>query len=85
MKLQITQTHINNGQRNRSNYCPIAPALKDTGWEYACVSSDIIYCTKSPAIGKHFYHSLQSQIFMQHFDNGLKVIPIEIELLETRN
>ena len=83
MKLQITQTNINEGRRNKSHHCPIALALKDAGWEYACVRPDIIYCRKYPAIGKHFYHSLQSQIFMQHFDSGLVVIPTTIELQET--
>ena len=81
MKISITAEHIKNGKRKDACNCPIALAFKSLGWEKATVGPSIISLLKTNC-AKHLKHSHQSTIFMHHFDQGLTVIPQELEILE---
>lgn len=78
MKISITAEHIKNGKRKDARNCPIALAFKSLGWEKVTVVPAIISLS-SATHTKHLKHSLQSNIFINHFDNGLTVIPMELE------
>ena len=78
MKISITAEHIKNGTRKDFCNCPIALAIKSLGWEKVTVGPKIISLSKNNHT-KYLKHSLQSTIFMQHFDNYLTVIPLELE------
>lgn len=80
MQLTVTKENILKGKPKDANCCAIALALKDAGWTYVSVGPNIIYCTKEPAIGKHFRHSLDSRWFMQQFDNGHTLYETKLEL-----
>lgn len=81
MQIQITAEHIKNGRAKDADHCPIALALKSLGWEKATVGVTIISLSRAGE-AKHLKHSHQSLIFMNHFDQGLTVIPMELEILE---
>ena len=78
MKISITAEHIKNGKRKDACNCPIALAFKSLGWDQVTVGPTIISLLKTNH-AKHLKHSLQSNIFINHFDNGLTVIPMELE------
>lgn len=81
MNLTITAKHLKEGKKCKCRECPIALALIDAGFEKACVGVEIIYAVKNHSL-EYFKHSQQSQIFMQHFDRGLTVVPQTLEILE---
>lgn len=82
-KIQVTRHHIDNGERNNCEKCPVARAiLADYGEDITYLSveqgtidiNDLVYATPASV----------SQ-FINYFDDGQPVEPFEFELGEPIN
>jgi hypothetical protein len=76
--IEVTSDHIKNGKRLESDCCPIALALKDSGWTYARVGSEWVevdnLCFTLPRSAKRFVSSV---------DSGRPVKPFRFKLVTT--
>lgn len=75
MQVTITQEHINNGVKNSATSCPIALALKDTGWRRPYVWSIDCYDRGPEPYMTKYLLSLKAQRFVENFDTGKPVQP----------
>lgn len=78
MKVKVTQKDIDNGKAKDCRTCPIAQAIRRTNPnKVIIVDRDIIY------IDKKLYSTPQkASTFINLFDDGDKVKPIDFELNE---
>jgi hypothetical protein len=77
MKVVVTRQHILDGKKVRTRACPVALALRDSGWKEPVVGVSICW---EDGVGKPFVLPLKVQSFTNRFDNGLPVEPFEFEL-----
>lgn len=74
MKVKVTAKHIAKGLSGSTQYCPVALALKEKGFENAFVF-------ETYAVVKGAYHYFRRGTkFIKDFDEGKKVKPCTIEL-----
>lgn len=74
MKVKVTAKHIAKGLSGSTQYCPVALALKENGFESAVVSE-----TYAIVKGTYYYFRRGTQ-FIKNFDEGKKVKPCTIKL-----
>ncbi len=80
MQITVTAEHIKNGVRKTACECPIALALREKFYD-AHVTSDIVQIKKKENDYWHEYRPAQRMIiFINHFDQGLTVVPTELEM-----
>ena len=77
----VEQQHIDNGEPNEPNECPIALALYDDGYIFANVTEDVITFTV-PGRGterskNYICEALPTEMeeFIEDFDNNADVVP----------
>lgn len=75
--IQVTQEHIEKGQRFEPFSCAVALALKDSGFESARVSESEIVCDCDI-----FPVPSSVRAFVGRFDRGEPVLPFSFELDE---
>lgn len=83
VKLEITQSHIDDGVRTDATLCPIALALKSIGYEAIQVGRSGVY-VPDPGHGNKtlLYLSTEATQFVHDFDHGFPVEPCTLELKE---
>ena len=75
MRIQVTQEHIDKGERMRGRQCPIALALRDAG------ISDPTVFTSSIDFGERTVVSPDDvEAFVRRFDAGNRVRPFWFDL-----
>jgi hypothetical protein len=76
LKVKVTQKHINNGKPRKAAFCPIALALKESGYKGVDVG-DII----NVKFGKFkpVYYNKRAEEFVSKFDDYQTVKPFEFE------
>lgn len=79
--IKLTEEDIASGRGYHGEYhaCPIAQHLKRIGFENLQVDNDYILASKD---GKSYKYKTptQAQVFIEDFDDGKEVVPIEFEL-----
>ena len=77
MKVEVTQEHIDRGQRKAHCYCPVALALKDVG-----VKEPVVFGGYFRALGDTEDTKLPPKVddFVLAYDLGLKVTPFTFDL-----
>jgi hypothetical protein len=73
--IDVTEKHIKNGIRLESDCCPIALALKDSGWTHARVTNDV--CEVDDM---WFSLPRSAQRFVSSVDSGRPVKPFRFRL-----
>ena len=82
MKIQVTRSHINRGERGQNKCCPVALALLETK-RFPYVSVNGIRIHTSPGSSKMGYELNEKiQKFIEKFDMGFYVYPFEFDLDE---
>ena len=81
MKIEVTQKHIDLGERESSCSCPVALSLSDLGWARPIVcwfAQDL----GAQGVKKHIRISLPEYVreWIDAFDRGCLVEPFEFEL-----
>lgn len=75
MLIDVTSDHIKNGKRLESDCCPIALALKDSGWGYARVMN-----SECEVDDMWFTLPRSAKRFVSSVDNGRPVKPFRFRL-----
>jgi hypothetical protein len=76
MKIEVTQSDIDNGLSCDSQYCPIALAVRRAGFTNVNVDESVI----SVGDGRLFEHDNERFDFLIHFDRNLEVEPFSFDL-----
>lgn len=80
MKIEVTQDDINNGQRSRCRFCPVALAIQRTFPDQLVTVGN-----EAAEIGMCFItFPTNASEFISAFDKGLKVQPFTFEINERR-
>lgn len=81
MLIEVTQDHIDQGIQAAGANCPLALALRDSGFPYVHVGYEVgIIASTEIAQQQHCKHTLRSRQFVEDFDNGHKVQPSRFRL-----
>ena len=80
MKVRVTEYHIKRGIPGQCAWCPIAMAMRDSGWPDAVVAGD----TWTPSLRYGFeaaWRPLPAEVtqWIHDFDNSRPVEPFEFE------
>lgn len=76
MKIQVTRTDINNGQRGSCKYCPVALAVCRTFG-----TNDVTIGASTIRVGHTKYAAPEAvRLFITLFDNGKYPPPFEFEV-----
>ena len=77
-RFQVTQNHIDIGERNSTRNCPIALALNAIGIEGKRVLFQCIQ-TEHEGLADRYYQNLATlSDWIKKFDKGKKVKPVEV-------
>lgn len=83
MKVEVTQEHIDKGQRREHDKCPIALAVEDIGYKSVSVDGKSLDAWKDKVDGVkgYIYGDLPDEAveFIRTFDRGDKVEPLTFE------
>ena len=79
-KITVTQEHIDKGDVGSSHSCPVAIACKDAGLIDPCVDKLVISQELSDGAVIGIYTPIKVAEFIENFDAGKEVKPIEFEL-----
>jgi hypothetical protein len=80
VKVSVTDKHIKKGQTCSGNACPVALAIRDTGWSFVSVS------TRTVRLGSDAYNAPIARLpynvtrWIGDFDRGQTCYPIEFDL-----
>lgn len=77
MKIQVTEDHICRGQPGRGDCCPVALALRESGFPNVHVSKLFIW---HDGPGRWSHLPAEVKKFVEDFDAGAVVVPFEFEV-----